>query len=101
MRMTRSKGGIEVMAVVWEQRGASQGRFWELVAFEPDLRGRVGIGGWGTSQVSWESTLKGLYTPDQGVREVRCWGQGVLDICLGFRKLFLAAVWRPGVQGGL
>lgn len=27
---------------VWERRGESLGRFWEVVAFEPDLRRRVG-----------------------------------------------------------
>lgn len=88
------------MAVVWEQRGASQGRFWELVASEPDLRGRVGIAGRGTSQASWESTLEGLYTPGQGVGEVSC-GDGACCHLPRFQKALSGCVWRPGVQGGL
>lgn len=40
-RGTGRGGGGEMMEVVWEQRGESQGSLWELVAFEPDLRGRM------------------------------------------------------------
>lgn len=74
MRMARSRGGIEVTAVVWSKSG----KILEAVGFEPDLRGRVGGRGTGhlTGQLGIHSQRTLHARPRSQGGEV--WGQGVL-----------------------
>lgn len=90
------------MEVVWEQRGESQGSLWEMVAFEPDLRGWVekspsnesgcGYSGRGNGCLRRQlgPMLKGHLKPGQGTARQSV-GARNADICLSFRKLSLAA----------